>query len=89
MAAIKRFNWVNRPKAWQAAQAWRAHRSNMVQQFLNEGSAAGTAFLNAQNNLSVGMATLAAQATILRAQNEIGAVRSQFSSAAGSINKLV
>jgi hypothetical protein len=89
MAAIKKFNWVNRPSRWDHAQAWRAQRKNMIQRFLDEGNAAGTAFLNAQNNLSTGMSTLAAQATITRAQNEIKAARSQFSAAAGSINKLV
>ena len=89
MAAIKKFNWVNRPSRWEHAQAWRAQRQNMIQRFMDEGNAAGTAFLNAQNNLSTGMATLAAQASILRAQSEIKAAKSQFSAAARSINKLV
>jgi hypothetical protein len=88
MAAIKKFKWVNRPSRWESAQAWRAQRSNMVQRFLNEGSVAANAFLNAQQNLSVGMATLAAQASITRAQAEITAVRNQFA-AAGSIDRLV
>ena len=89
MAAIKKFNWVNRPSRWEHAQAWRAQRQNMIQRFMDEGNAAGTAFLNAQNNLSSGMATLAVQAMITRAQNEIAAARNQFTAAAGSINKLV
>jgi len=86
---VKKFNWVNRPTRWEHAQAWRAHRKSMVQRFMDEGSSASTAFLNAQNNLSVGLASLAAQASITRAQNEIKAIQSQFSTAAGSIDKLV
>ena len=89
MATIKKFNWVNRPSRWQNAQAWASVRKNMVQRFLDEGSVAANAFLNAQQNRSVGMATLAAQASIKRAQNEINAVRNQFMAAASSIDKLV
>jgi hypothetical protein len=85
---IKKFNWVNRPSAWQFSQAWRSQRSAMVQRFLNDSSVASTAFLNAQQNLSMGMASLAAQASITRAQNEIKAIASQFTAAAGSIDKL-
>ena len=88
MAAIKKFNWVKRSTAWEYSQAWRSHRSRMVQKFLSESSATSTAFLNAQNNLSVGLAALAAQASIQRTQAEISAVRGQAASAAGSIDRL-
>jgi hypothetical protein len=88
MATIKKFNWVNRPSRWQNAQAWASVRKNMVQRFLDEGSNASTAFLNAQNNLSTGMATLAAQASITRAQNQIREVQRQFAGAANSVNRL-
>ena len=82
---VKRFGWVNRPSHWQYAQSWRAQRASMVQRFRDEADAAGTAFANAQNNLATGMATLAAQASITRAQNEINAVRT---AALNSINLL-
>jgi hypothetical protein len=88
MPAIKKFNWVNRPSRWQSAQAWSAQRKRMAQQFLNDSSIAGDAFLGAQQNMTVGKATLAAQASIKRTQAAIDSARSQFSSAAGSINKL-
>jgi hypothetical protein len=82
---IKRFNWVNRPTRWQHAQAWASHRRQMVQKFMDEGAAASAAFANAQNALSSGVATLAAQASILRAQNQIAAARDK---ALASIDKL-
>ena len=84
---VKKFNWVNRPSRWQHAQAWSAQRKQMVQRFLDDSGVASNAFLNAQQGLSVGMASLAAQASIERAQKEIRAVQSQFASAAGSLDK--
>jgi hypothetical protein len=86
---VKRFNWVNRPTRWQHAEAWRAQRKQMTERFLDDSSVASSAFLSAQQNLSVGMASLAAQASIARAQNEIKAVQSRFAAAAGSIDRLV
>ena len=86
---IKRFNWMPRPTRWQHAEAWRAHRSNMVRRFLDDSAATSAAFVNAQNNFSVGMATLAAQASAQRVQNQLSAARNQFSTAASSINRLV
>jgi hypothetical protein len=88
MPEIKRFNWVNRPSRWQTAQAWNAHRKQMTQRFLDESASASSAFLNAQQNMSMGMATLAAQASIQRTQAAIQAARNQFSSVAGSVDKL-
>jgi hypothetical protein len=85
---VKRFNWVKRPSSWQFNQAWRAQRANMVSQMRAEADAASSAFASAQNNLSTGLASLAAQASITRAQAEINAVRNQFAAAASSINKL-
>jgi len=76
--SVKRFNWTQRATAFQYAEAWRAHRRNMTQQFLSEGSALSDLFLSAQTNLSTGMAALAAQASIARAQQEIKAARAEF-----------
>ena len=67
---IKRFNWLKRPTAWEQAQAWRDQRRAMAQQSLDAGAAASTAFLNAQNNLTSGMATLTAQMSIQRVQEQ-------------------
>ena len=85
---VKRFNWVKRPSGWEFNQAWRAQRANMISRMRDEASAASAAFANAQNSLSTGLASLAAQASITRAQAEINAVRDQFTAAANSINKL-
>ena len=85
---VKRFSWLKRPSAWEYAQAWRSHRANMVAQFRDQSNSLSTAFANAQNNLSVGMATLAAQASIARTQDEINAARNRITSAASSVNRL-
>jgi hypothetical protein len=85
---VKRFGWVNRPTSWQFNQAWRAQRASMVARFQDDANTAGSAFASAQNNLYTGLSTLAAQASITRAQNEINAVRNQFSAATNSINLL-
>ena len=86
MATIKKFNWVKRPSMWEFAQAWKSHRSGMAQRFLDDGAAASAAFLTAQNNMTTGLATLAAQASILRAQDQIAAAKEK---ALGSIDKFV
>ncbi len=75
---VKRFNWMKRPTTWEYVQAWRQHRSNMVQRFRDEATVAGTAFASTQNNLSLGLASLAAQASIQRAQQDIAAVGRQI-----------
>ncbi|HWL03320.1 MAG TPA: hypothetical protein VNQ99_00080 [Xanthobacteraceae bacterium] len=79
---IKRFNWKPKPSAWQYAQAWKAQRANMVARFQDEAAAAASTFQNAQNNLSMGLATIAAEASAKRVQNDIAAKL-------GSVNKLV
>ena len=85
---VKRFGWVKRPTHWQYAQAWRAQRAGMVQRFRDEASAASDAFASAQNNMTTGLATLAARASITRAQNELKAVQAQFAAARNSVNLL-
>jgi hypothetical protein len=83
---VKKFNWVKRPTMWEYSQAWKSHRSNMARSFLDDGAAASAAFASAQNNMVTGMATLAAQASIVRSQNEIIAARNKLTSA---VDKLV
>jgi hypothetical protein len=85
MSAIKRFSWLRTPSAWEVTKAWRAQRSNMVQKYLDDGAALSNAFLNAQNNLSMGLATLSAQASVARVQRQIN---SRVSTAVGSVDKL-
>ena len=75
---VKRFNWTKRPTHYEFAQAWRNQRRNMTQRFLDDGATASSSLLNAQNNLTTGMATLAAQASIQRTQAAISASKSQL-----------
>ena len=86
MAAIKKFNWVQRPSTWEYAQAWNAQRKSMVQRFLDDGAVASSAFLNAQNSMSEGMATLAAQAAVTAAQRQLEATRNNLSSIGSSVD---
>jgi hypothetical protein len=79
-AQIKRFNWVKRLSHWEYAQAWRAHRRVMVQRFQEDATATSAAIVTAQNNLSTGMATLAAQVSIRRAQDALSAKASKVQS---------
>jgi hypothetical protein len=85
---IKRFSWVQRPSTWEYAQAWKSHRSAMVQSFLGDASAASSSFLDAQWNFSTGMASLAAQASIQRAQQQISDAQKQFSDTRNAVNLL-
>jgi phage gpG-like protein len=62
----KKFNWVQRPTAWQFAQAWRNQRANMAAKFLEEGTNAVNAFASAQYNNTSGLVANAQQAAINR-----------------------
>ncbi|HZO47426.1 MAG TPA: hypothetical protein VFB68_16130 [Xanthobacteraceae bacterium] len=62
----KKFNWVQRPTAWQYAQTWRNQRANMAAKFLEEGTNAVNAFASAQYNHTSGLVANAQQAAITR-----------------------
>jgi hypothetical protein len=68
---IKKFNWVKRPTSWESIQTWRSKHNESVQQFMNQSAAASTAFTNAQNSLTTGMANLAAEASLQRVQSRV------------------
>ena len=51
----KKFNWVQRPTAWQYAQTWRNQRANMAAKFIEEGTNAVNAFASAQYNNTAGL----------------------------------
>ncbi|MEX0842009.1 MAG: hypothetical protein WD039_06960 [Xanthobacteraceae bacterium] len=84
MAAIttKKFNWVQRPTAWEHMQAWRQNRRAMMQRFQAEATIATNGIANAMYGLSEGMSVLAAKAAIKQAQETLAAKRAQ-------VNKLV
>ena len=66
----KKFNWVQRPTAWEYAQAWRNQRANMAAKFIEEGTNAGNAFANVQYNNTAGLVANAQQAAINRLKAE-------------------
>ena len=67
---INGFGSTKHQSAWAQAEAWRAKRSQMAQQFLSEWSAISSAITSAQVNLSTGLATLTAETLIQRLHNE-------------------
>lgn len=83
---IKKFNWVQRPSAWEYAQAWKAQRKAMAQKFMDDAAVANSAFVSAQNNLSTGMATLAAQAALTNSQTQLESTRSALTSAGSALD---
>jgi len=62
----KKFNWVQRPTAWQYAQTWRNQRANMAAKFIEESTNAVNAFASAQYNNTAGLVANAQQAAISR-----------------------
>jgi hypothetical protein len=66
MNGIKKFNWVRRPTTWEYVQAWRNHRAQMTQRFIDEGTVAVNAFASAQHNYTTGLVANAQQAAINR-----------------------
>jgi hypothetical protein len=83
----KRFTWLRTPSAWETMQTWRQRRSALTQQF-RYTAIVSSAFSDAQINLSTGLASLAAQAAIQRAQEQLQATQSQFTSARSSVDLL-
>lgn len=69
----KKFNWVQRPSAWQFAQAWRNQRAQMVARFREQGETAINSFATAQSNNLNGYVTNAQQAAIARLKAEAAA----------------
>jgi hypothetical protein len=84
----KRFTWLRTPSAWKTMQAWRQRRSALTQQFRSDTAFVSSAFSDAQINLSTGLASLAAQAAIQRAQEQLQATQSQFTSTRSSVDLL-
>jgi hypothetical protein len=73
---VKRMNWFVKRPLHEQMDAFRQRGRQATQRFLDRSATATASLATAQNNLSIGMATLAAQASIVRVQNEIQAARS-------------
>jgi hypothetical protein len=72
MAGItnKRFNWVQRPTAWEFAQAWKNQRAQMAAKFREQNEVAVNSFASAQYNNTIGLVANAQQAAITRLKAE-------------------
>lgn len=80
MAAIqtKKFGWYRLQPLWKQNEAWRGRRAAMRQSFELINSTASNNLATAQINLTTGLASLSAQASINRTQSETAAKQAQI-----------
>jgi hypothetical protein len=80
VAAIqtKKFGWYRLQPLWKQNEAWRDRRAAMRQSFESINSTASSKLATAQINLTTGLATLSAQASINRTQSETAAKQAQI-----------
>ena len=62
----KKFNWVQRPTAWEFAQAWKNQRAQMAAKFREQNEVAVNSFATAQYNNITGFVANTQQAAIDR-----------------------
>jgi hypothetical protein len=62
----KKFNWVQRPSAWEFAQAWKNQRAEMTAKFREQNELAINGFASAQYNNINGFVSNTQQAAINR-----------------------
>jgi phage gpG-like protein len=62
----KKFNWVQRPSAWEFAQAWKNQRAQMAAKFREQNEVAVNSFATAQYNNITGFVANTQQAAIDR-----------------------
>ena len=67
----KKFNWVQRPTAWEFAQAWKNQRAQMASKFREQNDIAVNSFASAQYNNITGFVANAQQAAINRLKKSI------------------
>jgi hypothetical protein len=72
---IKRMQWFKKVSAWEYSQARREHNARMAQRFRDNAAVASNSLLTAQINLSVGLATIAAQRSLDRTTAELNAAK--------------
>ena len=84
VAAIQthKFGWYRLQPLWQQNQAWRERLAAMRESFESINSTASSAFATAQINLTTGLASLAAQASIERTRAAISAKQTQINKVA-------
>ena len=67
----KKFNWVQRPSAWEFAQAWRNQRAQMAAKFREQNDVAVNSFASVQYNNIAGTVANAQQAAINRLKKSV------------------
>jgi hypothetical protein len=66
MTAIRKFNWLPQPSAWQQAQAWSARRAALTSDALTASDAFNNLFAKANDDKIKGLAQLAGDAALKR-----------------------
>jgi hypothetical protein len=67
----KKFNWVQRPSAWEFAQAWNNQRKQMAAKFREQNDLAVNGFATAQYNNITGLVANAQTAAINRLKKSV------------------
>ena len=70
---VKHFNWLPRPTALQAAEAWRSRQQAAREDFEANSSAAWSVFTKANADFATGLASIAASAAVKRVQDAANA----------------
>jgi hypothetical protein len=66
MTAIRKFNWLPQPSAWQQAQTWRARRAALSADSLSVGDTFSSVFAKTNDDQIKGLAKLAGDAALKR-----------------------
>lgn len=83
---VKRFNWLPRPTALQAAEAWRARQQAAREDFEANTSAAWSVFTQTNADFATGMASIAASTAVKRVQDAADAKTAQNAQDANSVD---
>jgi hypothetical protein len=84
MAAIKRFNWVRNPTAWESTQGWREKQRAASESFTSAAASAFEGFQAAWSGAVSGAVQNTTQTALARIQAESQASLKASSSALGS-----
>ena len=82
----RRFNWLPQASAWQQAQAWRAKRRAMADDFQSSVNALASGLGNAIAAQIDGQGTLIAKVVTTRLQAEINAKVTKATALSNSVN---
>ena len=83
---VKHFNWLPRPTALQAAEAWRTRQQAARQDFEANTSAAWSVFTQTNADFATGMASIAASTAVKRVQDAADAKNAQNAQDANSVD---